>query len=671
MWLERFSAQSSQSTPSTTPNRSYSPAPRRSIQLGPSTLPRRPGLSPRTSSLSVGSLGGSTDSLPATARLPNGSNLKNELSSAPTPDVPDPIDVLESILGPVRKEASSHEDVSKGVSGTPPTLTEDIDFGVLSLEEYANTSPRDTTSKATGLNGMTVAEDFEKEKEKFSDLHKSIVACDEVLKSVEAYLTSFQADLANVSSEIESLQNRSTALNNRLQNRRAVEKVLGPEVETLAVPPIVVRKITEGPIDESWVRALNELEKRSKAIDVKIKEGSEIKAIQDVRPFIDDISNKAVERIRDFVVAQIKALRSPSINAQIIQQNSFVQYKDVFAFLAKRQPELAEEISQAYINTMKWYYLSHFTRYKAALEKLNIYAIDQNNAIASEGGTTRGGAKGATHDAFSIGRRLDILRISNDTAMPSYAAEEDKGNHHLEVPFRAFNLALVDNACSEYSFLAEFFSKQPFQTTHRKFNEAFQPVFELGQQLTKQLIDNSFDALGILSCVRLNQHFAFELQRRKVPAVESYINSTNMLLWPRFQIVIDSHCDSIRKATTSFTGKATGSALSLTSSPSAAQSTAPHPLTQRYANFLQGILALSSEAGDDEPVSNSLGRLRNDFEGFLTKLSKAVSDSRKRQRFLYNNYSLVCTIIAETEGKLADDIKAHYLERREAFATDS
>jgi hypothetical protein len=304
------------------------------------------------------------------------------------------------------------------------------------------------------------------------------------------------------------------------------------------------------------------------------------------------------------------------------------------------------------------------------LEKLNIYAIDQNNAIASEGGTTRGG-KGAAHDAFSIGRRMDILRTSNDTAMPSYAAEDDKGNHYLEVPFRAFNLALVDNACSEYSFLAEFFSKQPFQTTHRKFNEAFQPVFELGQQLTKQLTDNSFDALGILSCVRLNQHFAFELQRRKVPAVESYINSTNMLLWPRFQIVIDSHCDSIRKATTSLTGKPTGSALSLTSSPSAAQSTAPHPLTQRYANFLQGILALSSEAGDDEPVSNSLGRLRNDFEGFLTKLSKAVSDSRKRQRFLYNNYSLVCTIIAETEGKLADDIKAHYLERREAFGIDS
>ncbi|KAK3703867.1 Vacuolar protein sorting-associated protein 52 [Vermiconidia calcicola] len=646
-----------QSTPSATPNRSFSPAPRRSAQLGPSTLPRRPGLSPRTSSLSVGSLYGSTESLPAAARIPNGSSLKHELGSSPTLDVPDPVEVLQSIIGPLPGPEGAD-----AVSNKPPALVEDIDFGELSLEDYANVS----TIGAPDLPEAHVVEDFEKEKDRFTDLHKSILACDEVLKSVETYLTSFQADLANVSTEIESLQNRSSELNNKLQNRRAVEKLLGPEVEAITIAPAVVRKITEGAVDESWVKALEELEQRSRAIDTKTKEGKDIKAAQHVRPFIEDVSNKAIERIRDYVVYQIKALRSPNINAQVIQQNSFLRFKEVFAFLAKRQPDLAENISQAYINTMRWYYLSHFTRYKSALEKLNIHAIDQNDTIAAESGTKRGG-KSAPHDAFSIGRRLDVLRTSNDAAMPSFAAEENKSAHYLEAPFRAFNLALVDNACAEYSFLTEFFSKQPFQTTNRRFNEVFQPVFELGKALTKQLIGNSLDALGILACVRLNQHFAFELQRRKVPVAEGYVNSTNMLLWPRFQLVIDSHCDSIRKATSALSGKPAGSALSLTSSPSAGQTTAPHPLTQRFANFLQSILALSSEAGDDEPVSNSVGRLRNDFEAFLTKLSKGISEARKRQRFLYNNYSLVCTIIAETEGKLADELKGYYLERREAL----
>ncbi|KAK4632039.1 Vacuolar protein sorting-associated protein 52 B [Fulvia fulva] len=664
MWLDRFSVQSREPTPSPTPTstRSFSPAPRRSTPLGPSTLQRRPGLQPRSSSLSLASVAGSTDSLPATARVPNGSNLKNQLSQQTAPaDGPDPLTVLQGIIGPTRKP--ENDDLAlEGLDTT--ALAQQIDFGHLSLQDFAS-QDAEWAEKGSDEENVKVIQDFEQEKDKFEDLHKSIVACDEVLKSVETYLTSFQAELAAVSTEIESLQSRSTALNNKLENRKAVEKILGPEAEAFSIPPHVVRKITEGAVDEQWIKSLQELEKRSRSIDAKLREGRDIKAAQDVQPFINDISNKAVERIRDYVVAQIKALRSPSINAQVIQQNSFLRYKDVFSFLVKHQPGLAEEISQAYSNTMRWYYLHNFTRYKAAVEKLNVHVIDQTDVLAAEGGVRRLGKSGPPHDTFSIGRRADVIRSTNDTALPSFAAEEDKGTHYIEVPFRAYNLALLDNASGEYSFLTEFFSKQSFHATNRKFNEIFQPTFELGYALTKQLIEHTLDALGILICVRLTQHFAFELQRRKIPVGEGYINGTNMLLWPRFQQIIDAHCDSIRKLTASLSGKPAGSALSLTSSPSTAQTTAPHPLTQRFANFLQGILALSSEAGDDEPVSNSLSRLRGDFQAFLIKLSKGTAEARKRERFLYNNYSLICTIIGETEGKLADEQRSHFADLRD------
>lgn len=147
--------------------------------------------------------------------------------------------------------------------------------------------------------------------------------------------------------------------------------------------------------------------------------------------------------------------------------------------------------------------------------------------------------------------------------------------------------------------------------------------------------------------------------------MEGYIFGTGMTLWPRFQIVMDIHCESLRRATTALPGRPAGSALSLTSSSASAQSIAPHHITQRFANFMQGILALSGEAGDDEPVYNSLGRLRNDFEAFLTKLSKGFAEVKKRERFLINNYSLVATIIAETEGKLAEELKEHFAEKRD------
>ncbi|KAK4554033.1 Vacuolar protein sorting-associated protein 52 [Recurvomyces mirabilis] len=671
MWLERFSGQSSQSSPAATPNRSFSPAPRRSIQLGPSTLPRRPGLAPRTSSLTAASFGGSTESLPAAGRIPNGTNLKHELASAPGSDVADPLNVLSSILG--RLGDGHAEKETLGAVKKPNELTSYVEFGSLSLIQFAEGADGDITrdDHESGKHDIPVIEDFESEKSKFEDLHKSILACDEVLKSVENYLTSFRADLAAVSSEIEHLQDRSTQLNNKLENRKAVEKVLGPEVEAFAIPPAIVRKIVEGVVDDGWVKALEEFEKRIRIIDAKAKEGKDVKAAQDIRPFIDDVSTKAVERIRDYVVAQIKALRSPSINAQVIQQSAFLRYRNVFGFLSTRQPQLAEEISQAYINTMRWYYSSHFTRYKASLDKLSLFVVDQTDVIAADSAAKRTAKPGAKHDGFAIGRRADVLRSGNDAALPSFAAEEDKSTHHLEVVFRAYNIALLNNASAEYGFLTEFFTKQPFHATNRKFTEAFTPTFQLGQELTKQLVDGSMDALGILICVRLNQHMAFELQRRKIPAMEGYVNATSMALWPRFQKVIDAHCESIRKLTTSLPGKPAGSALSLTSSPTSAQSTAPHPLTQRFSNFLQGILSLSSEAGDDEPVSHSLGRLRADFEAFLVKLSKGTAEPRKRERFLYNNYSLICTILGDTEGKMADDLKSHFEELRDKLEGDA
>jgi vacuolar protein sorting-associated protein 52 len=77
------------------------------------------------------------------------------------------------------------------------------------------------------------------------------------------------------------------------------------------------------------------------------------------------------------------------------------------------------------------------------------------------------------------------------------------------------------------------------------------------------------------------------------------------------------------------------------------------------------------EAGDDEPVSTSLGRLRSEMEAFLTKLSKSIGDARKRERFLYNNYSLILTIVGDLDGKLAIEQRAHFEALKMAFAGGS
>lgn len=387
--------------------------------------------------------------------------------------------------------------------------------------------------------------------ETLQELHRSIAACDDVLQSVEGYLTAFQADLAAVSAEIETLQNRSTSLDTKLQVRKDVERLLGPNVESLSLASGTARKIIEGQFDEAWVQALVEFEKRSRAIEARSKTSSDVKAIEDLRPFMNDLKDRAVERIRDYVVGQIKALRTPGANAQIIQQNALLKYRDAFAFLARHQAQLEQGISQAYINTMRWYYLNNFSRYKAANDKLNLHIIDRNDVLGNDdaskrnAGSTGSRQSAGPRDPFVIGRRVDVLRTTSRAATSVSVIEEDKSMHYMETPFRAFNLVLLDNASAEYSFLTEFFSKQNFHAINHIFAEIFEPTYALGQSLSKQLVENSSDALGILICVRLNQHFAFELQRRKMPAMEGYINGTSMQLWPRFQMVMDFHCESL------------------------------------------------------------------------------------------------------------------------------
>jgi hypothetical protein len=353
-----------------------------------------------------------------------------------------------------------------------------------------------------------------------------------------------------------------------------------------------------------------------------------------------------------------------------VQQLHFVRYKELYAFLYKHHQKLAEEIEQAYLNTMRWYFLNQFSRYQKALDKVKIHSIDKYDVLGQDDGSRKAAilpaakSSGPPHDAFNLGRRIDLLKTSSQSALSSFLAEEDKTTHYLEFPFRNFNLALVDNASAEYSFLTSFFSPSlSFATISQHFNYIFEPTFALGQSLTKTLIGETYDCLGLLLCVRLNQHFAFELQRRRIPAVDGYINGTNMLLWPRFQVIMDQHCESVKAATSSVP----------TRKPSAAeqakQSAAPHFMTQRFGQFLQGILTLSTEAGDDEPLSTSVLRLRGEMEAFLEKTSKTIGEKRKSERFLYNNYSLILTIIGDDiEGKLAAEQKEHFESLRAGFA---
>ena len=80
-------------------------------------------------------------------------------------------------------------------------------------------------------------------------------------------------------------------MNTKLENRKVVEKLLGPAVEEICVSPVIVRQISEGLIDHAWIKALEELEKRSKTVESKMKGPDKIQAVAEVKPLLEDLTN--------------------------------------------------------------------------------------------------------------------------------------------------------------------------------------------------------------------------------------------------------------------------------------------------------------------------------------------------------------------------------------------
>ncbi|KAF9302809.1 Vacuolar protein sorting-associated protein 52 [Mortierella antarctica] len=236
----------------------------------------------------------------------------------------------------------------------------------------------------------------------------------------------------------------------------------------------------------------------------------------------------SVEKIREFLLTKIKSFRTPNTNVQIMQHSVLLKYKELNQFVMERHTDVAAEIRQTYANTLRWYFSNQFEHYAVGLEKL------QTNV-------------------FAVSTRLDTLKNHDAGLILIHVANEKNLKYPYETLFRSFNLALIDNASSEYLFLIEYFAKrsQPdIEGIQAVFTHIFEPTLKLGLINVKEYADSSYDAIGILLCLRINHQLAKELERRKIPTLDKYRDAIHMVLWPRFQVVVDMHIDSVRKAKT-------------------------------------------------------------------------------------------------------------------------
>ncbi|KAG5364762.1 Vacuolar protein sorting-associated protein 52 [Yarrowia sp. E02] len=412
------------------------------------------------------------------------------------------------------------------------------------------------------------------------------------------------------------------------------------------------------------------------------------------------LKDKIIERSRDYFVLKIKQIRLPGTNVQQIQRE-MKQNKDMYIYLERHYPELAVGLKKAYVNTIKWYYLSNFTRYIACLEKLNVKTVDKSILLGTDDGrgAASGGILGGIYGSSAAAprdpsiattqelinttaKRIRQLEEEESTVMPAKIAENNPLHHWLETGFRSLMQALLDNCNVEYNLLEDLFgsrniaahspqaspAKQTVSRIDKLFQKIFLPTFETVANYTNELTATTYDAFGLLICIRICQKMAG--QSHGVPMLRAVYKRLAMQLWPRLQIILDANCESLRRAAS----KPSSFVSANNSANPNMAAFAPIQVTQEWANFEAAILTLSQRPkAVREPVAQCLGRLQNEFESFLTKVSGCLGSSKtkgiqeRRETFLYNNYFLVSTIIGDIEGDLAQEQKTHLQQLLEAY----
>ncbi|SCU79227.1 LANO_0A05512g1_1 [Lachancea nothofagi CBS 11611] len=495
-------------------------------------------------------------------------------------------------------------------------------------------------------------------------------AIEQTIPPLQQYFAGLNERFKSLTRDLSLIRGKSLELNELLLRNSKDLAEISPLVNDLIISPEVISQITRGKINGAWVENLAYIKDKQEIYAKYKEEEREVPSdFAQLNELLDILELLILERSKRFIVSKVKLLRDQrTVPSQRIQRQ-LLEVKEIFQFLVKKNYSLALELRQAYAYTMRWYYKQFFGRYIRSLTILQFVSIDSNFALGRGLSSTSASATDrltnyfsgayknsligsavstdqAINEYFQIEKRLAVLTQEDNTVMVSQIAENNNAPNFLEVGFKNLNLAILDNCCVEFAFITDFFQvSNNVEDLRGILEQIFQPTFDEAMAYTKRLITPTFDMFGVLISIWISHHLQFESQRRLVPVVDEFLNGQLMLLWPKFQQLVDFQCDSLRNFPISVSAKKLQGRKE-ESDPSAMT----HELTVQFANFLISILMLSMTHKENidersEPLYNSIIRIRNDFETVMTKCSKKT---KYPERFLAINYTYLLNSLQQS-----------------------
>ncbi|XP_012256870.2 vacuolar protein sorting-associated protein 52 homolog [Athalia rosae] len=500
-------------------------------------------------------------------------------------------------------------------------------------------------------------QDYIQESQNIASLHNQIDACDNILEKMESMLLSFKTDLGSISSEILYLQRKSVAMSQQLSNRQVIRGPLSQFIEDMTVSEALIKGIMDCPVTEK--EFLTQLQTLNHKINfVKEQSFKEAKSCQDVKEILEKLKIKAMAKIRTYLLEQIYKFRKPMTNYQV-PQNNMLKYKFFFEFVLSNERNVAEEICGEYIDTMSKIYYSYFKSYSSRLMKLQFEEAATKDDLMGVEDTA---GRGIFHKTilkhrgtvFSIGTRGEVLnsQLEAPIIVPHTAS---KTRYHYEALFRSEQYALVDNACREYLFLAEFFKVRGTQAMDI-FDQVMGKTLHLLLKNLQSFVDDCYDTIALFLCLHLVMRYQLTCHKRAVPALDKYWDNLTSVVWPRFKYVFRLNIQSIKDCDPWKLNRDIG----------------PHYITRRYAEFSAAMVGVG-EGFPCEGAAQLLAELREAVQCFLLRMAAVFVQRTQQLVFLINNYDLVLGVLMERtrdNSKEADSFREQLNARSSEYVEE-
>eukprot|EP01060_Flectonema_neradi_P009774 TRINITY_DN16979_c0_g1_i1.p1 TRINITY_DN16979_c0_g1~~TRINITY_DN16979_c0_g1_i1.p1 ORF type:complete len:732 (+),score=88.99 TRINITY_DN16979_c0_g1_i1:41-2197(+) len=431
------------------------------------------------------------------------------------------------------------------------------------IEQYTRQVEAELSDKEDSLIDQTI-----KEEEQFIELYKGINDCDKVLNLMEADLRRFSEGITKVTSDIQTMQNDVTSLQNRLEHSKHIEGHVSAILTKAAIPPSIISELETSEINEKYLKCLGSISRSSTVINSH--PGTAV--AHELRPCLDNIALMVSGKIRTFLLEKVQQLARPMTNISIIRGASrttgMMKYKGLMSYLLLNNPVVAQEVKDSYVSTLSQVYHKRSKSFLTCLMKLEKQFITSKDLLTT---SPKRSDDAVGMFRFTAGRTNVLERLNEPIVIPFTSIEKGR-TYAYEDLFRSQHVMLMDVVTSEYIFSYDFFSDPGL------YIPIFLKVITAFRDTVHAAVPQQHDYLTLMTCIRLVTQFRATMEERKIPCLTGYYEAILMMLWSQLTTVIKSNTVAVAEVSKS------GSLLK------GATASTVLPVIQRYAAFSGNLL---------------------------------------------------------------------------------